>query len=264
MCSFRTSSIFAFVFLLLTAPFVPAQTAADATEGESPWTHLNVVQVKPERLTEWIEFQRNEVMPALKAAGIPSRNVWQTAVFGNSFEFVFATPIANFAQYDQPHPAVRSLGEEQARNLFQGFREFVVSSRNSAIQFRRDLSYEGEMDGPPNLAVVNSVSVMPGKTTEFENLLKSEVRPVMEKAGVKGFLVFETVFGGSGNEFVMLLLRDNFAQIDEGPPFLKVLGPEGSRKLIQKLGGFVNGMERSIVRYRSDLSWQATEEIDSN
>jgi hypothetical protein len=76
-----------------------SQTAAQAPAARQ-WFSVQVVRVKPEMLTEWQEFQRNEVIPALQKGGIKRRDAWQTATFGEAYEYVFVTPIESFARYD--------------------------------------------------------------------------------------------------------------------------------------------------------------------
>ena len=42
--------------------------------------------VKPDMLNEWLDLQKNEVVPALKKAGQTTRSVYVSGLFGNSFE----------------------------------------------------------------------------------------------------------------------------------------------------------------------------------
>ena len=60
-----------------------------------------IVHVKPDMVTEWTALQKNELMPALKKAGVKTRTTYQT-VLGNSFEYVTVTPSAKFADLDGP------------------------------------------------------------------------------------------------------------------------------------------------------------------
>ena len=55
-----------------------------AAQAVTP-TLITVTQVKPEMLTEWIDLQKNEVIPALKKAGVKSREV-RVGVLGRSVE----------------------------------------------------------------------------------------------------------------------------------------------------------------------------------
>jgi hypothetical protein len=238
-------------------PQQKAQTTPQAAPQSPPqeWLSVTVVRIKPELVSEYVEFQKSQTIPGLKKAGVQWRDAWVTGIFGEGFEYTYVTPIANFAQYDGPGPMVRALGEEGARDYNAKLRRFMVSSHTYAIRTRPDLSYQGKMDGPPKLAVVTSVQVAPGRGAEFENYVKNEFLPMIKRSDVPGYWVSEIVFGGNSYEFTSLTLHNNFADVDKGPPAVRVLGRDGAMKLAQKLPpGVVVKVERSIARYNPELS----------
>ena len=104
------------------------------------------------------------------------------------------------------------------------------------------------------MAVVQFVNVAPGRNNEYENFLKNDFVPVMKQAGVT-YLVSQTIFGGSGNEYITLTMRDSFADLDKGPVPVQALGQEGAQKLMQKMpAGAVVSLERSITKFVPELS----------
>ena len=58
------------------------------------------VRVPPAKIGMWLELQRNEVVPALKKAGIKDYTTYQT-VIGEVAEFVIVRPFA-FTEMDSP------------------------------------------------------------------------------------------------------------------------------------------------------------------
>src|SRR5438128_10661860 len=138
-----------------------AKPMADAPAPQ--WSSITIVHVKPDMVADWQDLQKNVVNPALKKAGVKERSIFETAVFGESYEFVVVTPITSFAQYDEPISLLRkTLGEDAFRDYQAKSRRSVVSVRTYAELARLDLSYMGKiasMTGPPKLAVVNSISV---------------------------------------------------------------------------------------------------------
>ena len=80
----------------------PAPKAQPAAKREM--IQLTVVKIRPEMLDQWLEFQKNETIPMLKKSGVPAREAWQTATFGEGFTYAFVTPIVNFADYDGDSP----------------------------------------------------------------------------------------------------------------------------------------------------------------
>ena len=173
------------------------------------WNSISVVRVKPDMVIEWQDLQKNVVNPALKKAGIKERSVFETAVFGTSYEYVIISPIASFAQYDEPmSPLRKALGDDAWRDYVAKSRRCIVSSQTFADLERPDLSYMGRtasMTGPPKLVVVNSMSVVPGRAAAFESVVKTEVLPVMKKADVIGYFMNQTVFGGDGNGYTSVV-----------------------------------------------------------
>lgn len=219
------------------------------------WLGLTSVRVKPEMLTEFQNFTRNQTNPALRKAGVEWREVWQnTAAAGDAFEFVIVSQMGKFAEFDEPNPIEKALGPQGSAAWFAKAGSLVSSVQRYLIRTRPDLGNLAQMTSPPKLAVLTTYSITPGRNLEFENYLKNDLAPVM-KQGKANFLVSQVVFGGDANEYVTLLLRDNFAELDKGPLPVQVLGMEGAMKLFQKLPvGSVKHMERSIVRYVPDLS----------
>jgi hypothetical protein len=248
---------------------VSAQTPAQKptqTKAEGPAApqllSIMVVHVKPETALEWAEFYKKETIPTLQKGGVQQREAWRTAV-GESGEVAFVTPMANLAVRDEPNPIVKALGEEGARAYFAKYTRFIASSRSFIIRTRPDLSYEPTSKEPPKLAVLSSLSIAPGRITDYENHVKTDVLPIQKKAQSLGYLVSQTIFGGDGNEFVTLTLVNSFADLDKGPAATRVLGPEGAAKLSAKTAGIITHTERIVIRYDPELSFKVATSTDS-
>lgn len=235
----------------------PRKPKAAAAGAQSEWLSITVVRVKADLLTEYQDFVKNEVIPTLKKGGVKERSAFTTGIFGESFEYVYVTPIENFAQYDGPGPAVKALGEEGARAYGAKARRFVVSSRTFGVQTRPDLSImPANMAGPPKLAVINSIHTVPGKNVAFETLLKTDILPAVKKAGVAGYLVSQTVFGGDPNEYTTLALMDTFAEVGKGSPVVRGMGGQAAfNRFVTKATGIISSQERSVSRYVPELSF---------
>lgn len=233
-----------------------ASPMADAAKRD--WYSVAVVRVRPDMVTEWQDLQKNVVNPALKKAGMKERSVFETAVFGEAYEYVIVTPIASFAQYDDAmSPLRKALGEREYRDYQAKSRRCVVSAHTYAELSRPDLSYMGKvasMTGPPKLAVVNSISVMPGRVAAFENIVKADIVPIMKKADVIGYFVNQSMFGGDGNAYTTIVFLDSFAELDKGSPFVRALGPAGAQRFLLKFAGVIAHQDRMVARYNPDLS----------
>ena len=253
------------LFLLVAAmPVIQAQaqntnqsTQADA---QSNMISITVVRVKPEMDTAFRNLMRAKTNPALRRSGMKWRDVWQTASFGNLFEYFIVAPIDNLAQYDSPPALERALGKAgyEAWRLEVG--RMINDARTFAARYRPDLSYETELTAPPKLGVVTFYHVMPGRSADFEETFKNDILPVIKRSTVKNFWVQQTAFGGDVNEYITLALQENFADVDKGSPVIRVLGQERGMELMRNLSrGNVSHIERMIIRFVPELSFRQTQ-----
>ena len=249
--------------LLLAAAQLHPSQAQTSTPTAAPTPQLlsiTVVSVKPDMVLEFQNFMKTTTNPALKKGGLPWRAVWQsTGAAGNAFEYVLITPIGTFAEFDGPSALEKALGAQGFAGWQAKAGSFVTDVRRFVIRTRPDLSFEAKRTGPPKMAVIHSVHVAPNRNTEYENYIKNDFLPVMEKAQVS-YLVSQTIFGGDANAYVTLTLRESFADLDKGPVLIQALGAEGAQKLTQKLpAGTVTHVERSITRFVPELSLMPAE-----
>ena len=95
-CSFGTLVVF------VASAFTLASSLASAQPAPAPVRlSIQIVNVKPEALNDWIALQEKETIPALKKIKAAPREAWTTAFFGEAFQYFFSTPLEKFAQYRQ-------------------------------------------------------------------------------------------------------------------------------------------------------------------
>lgn len=249
--------------LLLCAAALAARTAPAQTQGAAAAAparqrlSVTVIRVKPEAVADFENMVRADINPALAKGGARWSDVWRTAAFGDTFEYYIVAPIDSFAQYDGPGPLERGLGREGFAAWIAKASRLVDGVRSFAMEFIPDLSHETKMTGPPKLAVVSFVSVAPGRTAEYEGYIRNELLPVIRRSNVPGYWVQRTVMGGNPNEYITLTLHDNFADMEKGPPTVRVLGQDGAAKLVQKLApGVVTHIERRVIRLNPGLTFR--------
>ena len=221
---------------------------------------ITVVSVKPDMIVEFQNFMKSTTNPALKKGGLMRREVWQnTGAAGDAFEYVLVTPVAKLADFDGPSALEKGLGAQGLAAWQTKASSLVNSVRRFIIRTRPDLSFAAQRTGAPKLAVVSFVQVAPNRNTDYENFLKNDFVPVMKQAGVT-YLVSQTIFGGNGNEYITVTLRDSFADLDKGPVIIQTLGQEAAQKVMLKMpAGAVVNLERSITRFVPELSIMPTQ-----
>lgn len=228
-----------------------------AQSDDTSWIQINVVKVKPEYASEFIELQKNAITPAVRERGTPWRAAWRTGVYGNSYTYVFVTPIESFASYDEPSEADPAIGAK--------FRKYVVDRDSYAAMLRPDLSVPRDNGKPPNVIVVNDIQVAAGRGAEYETYLKNDVLPHMRdpKAGIEGYGVSQTVFGGAVG-YTTVVYLPNFAYIDGDGPLTRVLDEAQRLALAKKRVGLVTGVTRTLAQYMPELSYSDTMTSSSN
>ena len=246
--------------LVSTAQPAPAvaQTPAPAASPAAPNTtryQVTVIRVKPEMLNEWIDLQKNEVVPGLKKAGIASRSVWSTAV-GNSFEYSIVVPFEKFAVMDNPGPLITALGAEAAARLNGKLRKCIETQRTYMANRVNDLNI------PAGDALVSRMVVRripQGKTQDYLAFYRSEVFPALKKAKEQGKIAGAQVsvrgMGAQANEVVTTEFYSKFADLDAGSPVLAVVGQPANDAINAKGTALATNVQTVLRRRVADLSF---------
>ncbi len=217
-------------------------------------TMITIIKVKPDMRQEWLDVEKNEVIPAYKKAGVPSVTVVTTALFGDSDEFTIITPVQKFAGFDDPNPLVAALKPEGATRLVNKLRKMSISTRRILLLNRPDLTIPPSMTAPPKYAIVTHINVKPGGTQEVEAWLKNDILANVKKGGSKGYLVSQTIYGGSLTEYHTVVFRDSFADFDKPSEMIKAVGQAGLDKVLAK-AGMIDHVERYVSRVIPELSY---------
>jgi len=224
-----------------------------AQSASPQYSRVTITHVRPEMLNEWLDLQKNEVVPALKKAGQTTRSMFHTSLFGNSYEYVSITPFQRYAEFDAGNPLIKALGETAAARLNEKLRKCTESSTSYVNTRLVDISNVVD-PAPPQMLVSARYRIAPGKLTEFRNLVKSEILPVYKKAKV-GLIVNQRGAGANPNDVSMSTVYSKFADMDGGPFMVKQLGQEGADKVNAKFVG-VRTLIEVVVRTRvPDLSF---------
>ena len=244
------------ILATLALSTIPAVMAQSTPAPE--WSLVTITTIKPDARSDYEAWQK-EITAAYKKAEVPSRAVLQT-VMGNLLEYVSVSPLTHFANMDGPSPIERALGKEDAAGLMRKGSAYVTSVHRVASRALDNMSIRTKTSEPSEYALVTSMHLVAGKESEFNGWMKNEYLPAMKKAEVKNFWVSQTMFGGDPNERILVRLMKNMGEFDAGPVLTKALGEEGARKLRARSAGIVDSVHFSVLRYRTDLSYDMTTE----
>jgi hypothetical protein len=110
--------------------------------GKPPaWVIVATTQVLPGRGQEFTSITSAEFLPALKKAGVTDS--WMFAAnFGAPVgQRTIVTPIANWADLDQPNPLIRALGAEAAQKLNLKRAALTTGAELVVMRYVPELSY---------------------------------------------------------------------------------------------------------------------------
>jgi hypothetical protein len=234
-----------------------AAAVAGAQEGGPGNTRLLVTQVrvKPAMIDTWRTLERDQVVPALKKAGVKQYTVFETLV-GDQTEFVIVRPLPSFAEFDGPDLLEKALGARGAAALNSRLRACIDGS-HSRIENSRDEFFLNP--GTAGTLFVSRYRAMPGRAGDYMNFVRNEMMPLARRAQQNGtfagWSVTTSVQGSEPNLITLNMFYSDFAPLDGPPPLAATLGPQGVAEFLRKGAGLINQVEQSVLKRVADLSY---------
>jgi len=233
-----------FVFFLAGGLATPYPAAA---QTPTPWVQLTIVHVNPSMVDEFMAVQR-EFMAHAKEAGTPWRLVSRTAVFGDTYRFVIATPVERLASFDETPDSDPSLAA-----LINRVQKCVTSRQSYAVRTMPDMDNPLPEGEEPDLMVMSLSRVAAGRGPDYLDLMASDFLPHFDAAGVHHVTGALTFGGESG--FIHVFYVNDFEELDEGSPVVRALGTEGAQVVTAKLSGIVTRSELWLARRLPAVSY---------
>jgi hypothetical protein len=223
--------------------------------AQNNWIRLTVVRVKPEMIREWRNTYKNQVIPGYKRGGVPSFAVWRTSPFGDNYEFLMMSRMANLGQFDGGDPLWKAMATVDRRRTAITLDKCVAGVSSIGLLAQPDISVMKQGIPLPPLILFQTVSVSPRNISSYLTFLRNEVKPVIEKAGVEIWLVYRHVFGSDGYQITTVRSLKNYAELDTGPLAAQVLGPQEAVILAAKNDQLVESSRIVVGQYEQDLSY---------
>jgi hypothetical protein len=217
------------------------------------------VKVKPDANTEFLGLLR-EYRSAVKKAGAPFLSVWQSGSLGEGNLYKVVQALAKFAEFDKAPAVVEVMGEAAYERWIGAVRRSIVDIRRDAIVLRPDLSLQSKAHAAPRLAFLLEATVAPGRQYAYEAFLKSEALPAIRKGGVADFRIHQAATGATPR-YIAIQPMDRYSVLDEAPPLVKALGPDGAQKLLEKVAGIVTNYGASVIQHHSGASFGLEPEL---
>ncbi len=243
----------------LTAPVAAQQNATPSAEKHQLYD-LIIRRPQPGMGGDYDNFIRTEMNPLRIKGGIQQMDVW-TLARGNRGGRVFISPIANFANLDNPIGINRALDAKAAAAFWQKHSRIVAGEESYTLEHLPELSWTSPnyKAGMQRAAVLRFIKVAPGREREYENYYRNVEIParlkLLAQTTMLGQWRYRVRFGGDSYSYVMIRPMMNFAELDDAKGLRELLGAEAAQKLYSQLPpGVVVADEACLLRYRPELS----------
>ena len=140
--------------------------------------------------------------------------------------------------------------------MLEKLRRAIDRRQSYAVLYRADLSVESDdVSGFP-IARVTNLQVAPGRSAEFEALLRENLE-TYRAAGVV-FGVYQRQFGPGPVVWQIVENLRSYAELARGG-ILRGFGDESGR-MASRMGGLLIGIERTVLEFDPTLSFAAVAE----
>jgi hypothetical protein len=114
---------------------IPAEAGS-----ERDLVRVRIRRSAPDRSQDYYEWQLNQLLPALREAGVTGFFVNRVVLGGSNQTWVSFASIDNFAS-TQTNVLAESMGERQAAQMIQRGADMLVHTEDLIVRYRADLSF---------------------------------------------------------------------------------------------------------------------------
>ena len=112
------------------------------TPAEPPrYYRTTTVQVRPEKADEYIALLKNELIPALKRAGVKVYSVTRREFGGSRYQFRTSMSLNSLADLDAEGAAARAMGAEGYQRYVAKIRTMITDLEYGLVEYLPELSY---------------------------------------------------------------------------------------------------------------------------
>ncbi|MGO9325117.1 MAG: hypothetical protein ACLP07_11200 [Terracidiphilus sp.] len=127
----------------------PDLSLPDSGPGEPKMIRVLVTQVRPEKYRDYLEFQKNVILPAIKKSGTKDYNFADVHFGDPGPTFVSVVGINNWADLDDGVGAEKGVTKDEYKAIVDQAHSLIVSSNFLIYRYESDLSYLPAPSTPP-------------------------------------------------------------------------------------------------------------------
>jgi len=231
-----------------------AAAAPRAQPAQTMWNGVRIVQVKHDRVADF-EALIKELRTAIQASGQPGFSVWSTEL-GDMNTYHITMQFDSFASFgSMENPPMEPM---DWASWMSRIGSTIDSHTVSVARIRPELSIipDEQQAQEPELLMLITDTVMPGKSFEYEAFIRDEILPALRETDVSAAIANEVIFGTEGRTWVFAVPMQGWQELDRPSPLIEAIGQEAAQQLMQRGDALVDSTKTEIMRYRADLSSQ--------
>ena len=128
------------------------------------------------------------------------------------------------------------MGEEGFAKWRAKITNCIQTRRLTTLRAVASLSIPAKEGSTRNLAILTTRENLPGRGGDYNTWMRDKYLPALKKAGVEGFNVYRTAFGGSGRGWTTVTRIDSWAALDKRNPLREALSEEELSELFSDSG----------------------------
>ena len=233
---------------------VAAALVTSATAQRGNIESVTFYTVKPDRIGDF-QAEIKELI-ALYAKGGSTNYFSAWVSLTGPREYVIASYHKTWAELDTTSdPKLKDEAADIAR-VSTRITDCTAGSRRVIIEVQPDLSIDLLTDAPKMIRVLTT-DVRPEHFNEYIALVKSDILPAAQKAGLKLYEFSETRYGASSAQVTSIVPMDTWSELDQPYGVEKALGKDGYEALRAKIRPLIDQSTYNEYRFLPDVSYMA-------
>ena len=234
--------------------------------SQGSYLDVYIAKLKPEKASDAEAIAKKITDANRQNSG--DRVIVEQPLYGDPYTLIFLTQRESYADVDKGNDAFmaslnKTFGKEGSQKIFNDWNNCLVSARTQLRMRRPDLSSKMPADPQAFAQFVGQSRVLrtfvfhvrPGRSSEFEGLIKEINARAAKMPDTQPVLVSQVVEGENDGAYYISFLRKSLAGFDKEVMLPDILGKEGMEKFEKTMADVEQHTESALYRFRPDLSW---------
>ena len=227
-------------------------TSASAQQGNIQ--SVTFYTVKPDRIGDFLAEIKEYNALLAKGGSTNYASMWVSLT--GPREYVRASYYHTWAELDAgPDSKLKDEAADLAR-VSTRITDCTAGSLRVIAEIQPDLSLDLLTDTPKMIRVLTT-DVRPEHFNDYLALVKSDILPAAQKAGLKIYQFSETRYGASSAQVTSIVPMDSWSELDQPYGVEKALGKDGYEALRAKIRPLIVESVYNEYRFLPDVSYMA-------